>query len=292
MTKTVNAYAKINLFLEVTGLLDNGFHSVNTVMQSISLCDEVTVTLTKEKRVVAHSDCALLPEDDKNIAVRAARLFLDTQSSELGVQIYIKKNIPLAAGLAGGSADAAATLIALNSLFGEPLDSDALCAMAARLGADVPFCISCGTSFADSKGDVLHECPPLPSGLVFVVACMGEGVSTPVAYGTLDECFDRFVRYIPREHQALLGSFGSPDRFEFCKHLYNIFEEPIADKRPTVKQIKQIMADNGARAAMMSGSGPSVFGVFEDVSSAEAACTALREKGSFAALAFSIEKRL
>lgn len=291
MMRTVKAYAKINLFLEVTGLLQNGYHSVNTVMQSISLCDEVTVDLLEEKKIFSESDSPELPSDDKNIAVRAARLYLDAVGADCGARISIKKNIPLAAGLAGGSADAAATLIALNSLFEDALSLDALCALGAKLGADIPFCIVCGTSFADSKGDVLHECPELSAPVALVVGCAGEGVSTPWAYRLLDSYFDNFESYSPHSHERIVSSLENESGIDFYKHIYNIFEKPVIEQRPAVKRIKDIMQENSALATLMSGSGPSVYGVFEDVGSAEKACCALREDGCFAAVAFFVKKR-
>jgi 4-diphosphocytidyl-2-C-methyl-D-erythritol kinase len=147
MKKTVKAYAKINLHLDVTGIRDDGYHSVETVMQSLSLCDDVSVSLTEDGVISCACNIDGLPTDERNIAVRAARLYLDAIKSDKGAFIRIEKRIPMAAGLAGGSADAAATLVALNELFDNSLSESELLALGASLGADVPFCISCGTHY-------------------------------------------------------------------------------------------------------------------------------------------------
>ena len=165
--------------LDIKGIMNDGYHSVNTVMQSLSLCDEVTVSLVQEPMFDAECNLEGVPTDEKNIAVRAAMLYFETIGADGGAHIVIDKHIPMAAGLAGGSADAAATLVALDSLFGERLGRDKLCELGAKLGADVPFCIACGTHFSDGRGDMLHSFPKLDDSLIFVVACGGEGVSTP-----------------------------------------------------------------------------------------------------------------
>jgi 4-diphosphocytidyl-2-C-methyl-D-erythritol kinase len=207
------------------------------------------------------------------------------------VHIVIEKRIPMAAGLAGGSADAAATLVALDSIFNERLGEDALCELGAKLGADVPFCISCGTHYSDGRGDKLHSFPTLDSSLIFVVACGGEGVSTPWGYRLLDETFYRFKNYAPKGTELLRSAIESEDKYAFCKHAFNIFETPVLRDRPVAAQIKSIMQSKGALCAMMSGSGPSVFGVFDNAEIAKEVTKAIRECGYFAEVATPVGER-
>jgi 4-diphosphocytidyl-2-C-methyl-D-erythritol kinase len=222
--KAVKGYAKINLHLDVTGIMADGYHSVQTVMQSLSLCDEVSVTLRDEPIFDAECNVDGVPTDEKNIAVRAARLYFEKVGKTGGAHIAIEKNIPMAAGLAGGSADAAAVLVALDAHFGEILGEDELCKLGASLGADVPFCISCGTKYSDGRGDILHDFPKLSDDLIFLVACGGEGVSTPWGYRLLDETFDRFADYVPKGTDALRSAIEAEDKHAFCGHIFNIFE--------------------------------------------------------------------
>ena len=275
--------AKINLHLDVTGREENGYHTVETVMQSISLCDDIAVTLTNGG-FSAECNIEGVPTDSKNIAVRAAALFMSEIGSEMGASVKIVKRIPMAAGMAGGSADAAATLTALNSMLESPLDEERLCQIGARLGADVPFCIRGGTAYADGRGDILHPFPEMPDCAI-VAACGGEGVSTPWGYGLLDELHDGFGKdsaYLPRKTDKLRAAVESGSIADICGSMYNIFEAPVLERRPVAKEIKQILLDGGAVGAMMSGSGPSVFGIFESETEAEKAAIAIRDKQYFA----------
>ncbi len=277
---TERAYAKINLHLDITERRPDGFHSVQTVMQSVSLCDHVTVTLG-QGRFFATCNVEGVPSNEKNIAVKAAMLFCETTGLSLGGEIHIEKHIPMAAGMAGGSTDGAAVLRILNRLCGEPLSMEALCALGAKLGADVPFCIVGGTAYADGKGDVLHPfVPMLPCHLV--VACEGEGVSTPWGYGLIDRHFGNFdvsFGYRPKGLDGLCKAIEQGSAEAMCKHMYNIFEEPVLAERPVAARVKEMLLSCGAIGAMMSGSGPSVFGVFTDREKAEKAAEVLREHG-------------
>lgn len=288
---TVKGYAKINLHLDVTGIMSDGYHSVNTVMQSLSLCDEVSVILRDEPEFDAECNVDGVPSDEKNIAVRAAKLYFETISKTGGAHIVIDKRIPMAAGLAGGSADAAATLVALDRLFDGRLGEEGLCKLGSKLGADVPFCISCGTRFSDGRGDILHDFPKIDKSVIFVVACGGEGVSTPWGYRLLDDTFNKFNGYTPKELGSLEIALLSGEKHAFCNHIFNVFEEPVLRERPVAKEIKSIMKRCGALSAMMSGSGPSVFGVFEDTESAVCAVRAVRERGYFADVATPVGER-
>lgn len=291
MSVTVKGYAKINLHLEVLGIREDGYHSVETIMQSLSLCDDVSVSVTEDGLFTSECNVSGVPADDGNIAVRAAKLFFSRTGKRGGASIKIEKRIPMAAGLAGGSADAAATLIALNISFGNPLSKQELCTLGAELGADVPFCIVCGTLYSDGKGDRLKAFSALADDLIFVVACGGEGVSTPWAYGLLDRTFDGFDSYTPKNVRTIKNAIESGDKYAFCSHVYNIFEEPVLSQRPVAAQIRNILLQHGAECAMMSGSGPSVFAVYRNVTDAEAARAEIDKIGYFSCITASVGKR-
>ena len=282
MTKTVQkGYAKINLHLDVTGRMENGYHSVNTVMQSISLCDVVTISLRNDTEYKLSCNVPAVPLDSSNLAVKAAKAFEKRIEKSLGADIHIDKSIPMAGGLAGGSADAAAVLRGLNLLCGNPLSVDELCNIGGMLGADIPFCIVGGATFADGKGDVLHPFPAMPD-CTLVIACGGEGVSTPVAYGAIDEIYGGFsvdCGYAPKSLEPLFHAANASDIYAIAKTTFNIFEEPILAIRPVAAELKKIMLSCGALGAMMSGSGPSIFGIFDSDSGVSLACKKIKEMG-------------
>ena len=278
---TEYGYAKINLHLDIVGRMSDGYHAVETVMQTVSLSDEITVLLDDREGFFASSNVEGVPTDERNIAVRAANLFCQRVGASLGGEIRILKQIPMAAGMAGGSADGAAVLRALNRLCGEPLSLEELCSLGARLGADVPFCIVGGIAYADGRGDVLHSFPSMPDGVI-VAACEGEGGSTPWAYGLLDQRYGNFSSdcgYAPKGTERLRAALEKGELSLVCEEIYNIFEEPILSERPVAKEIREILVDAGAVGAMMSGSGPSVFGIFRGEIEAGEAQKALEKRG-------------
>ena len=276
----LKAYAKINIHLDVLGIADNGYHLVNTVMQTVSLCDDVEVCLNDIGVHSIYCNIPSVPKDSKNLAWRAADMFFERTGLSYGADISIIKRIPAAAGLAGGSADAAAVFIALNELCGKPLTDDELLDLSAGLGADVPFCIAGGAKFADRFGNVLHPFCELPDCFL-VVTCGREAVSTPWAYAKLDTHFDRFASgaYTPRDISPLKDSLERGDILGVCENMYNIFEGVIEVERAEVGMLRGVMLDNGALGAMMSGSGPSVFGIFDDPKKAERARNSISELG-------------
>lgn len=281
MKTTVSAHAKINLFLDICGRRPDGYHTITGVMQAVSLADTVTVKVTEP---VGMHLCAVgprpgmaetltltctnpaLPTDSRNLAWRAAeRFFASTGRGCRHLAIHIDKHIPAAAGLAGGSADAAAVLVALNQLFDSPLTPAALCEVGVGLGADVPFCIMGGAQITEGIGEVLTPVQPLPA-CELVIACAGEGVSTPAAYGALDRLCGNFESnaYAPRIAQLdrLKTALVTRDLDGVCESTFNLFESVILPDRPVARRIKELLTDAGAVTALMSGSGPSVFGVF------------------------------
>ena len=281
---SLRAYAKINLFLDMESRLDNGYHTVKSLMHSVSLSDVVDIKMQRadSTEISISSSRAEVPTDRTNLAWRAAEKFLEAAGFCARVDIYIQKNIPIAGGLAGGSTDAAAVLRGLNMLAGEPFDTAALCAIGAKLGADIPFCIVGGSKRVGGIGEVLSDAVQMPS-CSLVIACGGEGVSTPWAYGVLDSTYANFdgSAYSCKAEQfdLLVDGLERGDMSEIVSGMYNIFESAVLPVRPVAKQIKEIMNGYGAVAAMMSGSGPSVFGIFDSDESARRAVAALAELG-------------
>ncbi len=269
-----NAYAKINLFLDIESKRDDGYHNIISVMQSVSLCDTVTVEYCEsaDKYIEITCDDPTIPLGEKNIAYKAANLFLDSGK----VKIHISKRIPAAAGLAGGSTDAAAVLTLLNELTGNKKSADELLSIGAKIGADVPFCIAGGTKLTLGIGEKMSDFKPLPSCYI-VISKMGDGVSTPEAYSLLDGMFDNFENYSPRKDLlAMLEKENS------ANGMFNIFESAVIPCRPAVQAIKDTLTEQGAEFAMMSGSGPSVFGIFSSKEKASAAREALVGIGAIA----------
>ena len=271
-----NAYAKVNLFLEITGRRADGYHEIDTVMQTVGLHDIVTVGYDPEGNGIALTcNKKYIPTDSGNIAYRCAELFLKETGLIGGVDIHIEKKIPVAAGLGGGSTDGAAVLKALNRLTEKKLSRKALSAMGAQLGADIPFCIRGGCARATGIGEIFTDAPTL-KGYSGVISIGSHGSSTPAAYKALDE-----IGYLgTRSALPILAALESREGVE--KELFNAFEEVIIPINPEVDEIKKMMLQNGAVASMMSGSGASVFGLFGSKSAAKTACNALRERGFFA----------
>ena len=281
------AYAKINLSLDVTGRRENGYHEIDGVMQSVTLCDvvsvefeaadETVITLTAE----GNPD---MPTDGRNLAYKAAARLLEAACVTGLVRIHIQKRIPMAGGLAGGSTDGAAVLRALNRLLPSPLSTEALCAIGAGLGADVPCCVVGGAMRTRGIGDGLTPVPSMTRGHL-VIARRVEGVSTPWAYGKLDALYGNFSADHVRPESgldALLSALETGDLSALCASSYNIFEPVVAALQSDVSLLRSEMLRHGAALARMSGSGPSVFGVFLSREAADAACLALRNMGSVA----------
>lgn len=291
------AYAKVNLYLDVASKREDGFHDIKTVMHTVSLFDEITVSVKPSSKlsfrlVIDNKDEApsYLPTDDGNIAVKAARAFYEAYDATAEVLIRLEKKIPISSGLAGGSADAAAVLRALNRIYKRPFTEKRLAEIGAGVGSDVPFCIVGKTSSCEGRGEILRK---LDSSLCyhFVIANSGEHVSTPVAYSMLDERFNDFkgIAELAEKKYAnfLLKLEASNDFLTDC---YNVFEKTIFEKCPKAAGIKQSLLLYGARMAMLSGSGASVFGIFDSEEQARAAAEKIRADGFFAEYAVSCDK--
>jgi 4-diphosphocytidyl-2-C-methyl-D-erythritol kinase len=252
------APAKVNLTLRVLGKRPDGYHDILSLMQRISLCDEMLFS-PRDSGVVVRCPDSSLPEDDGNIAYRAAAAFISRTESPPGVEIAIRKRIPLAAGLGGGSSNAATTLMTLNEMAGYPLTREELMRMGTELGADVPFFIFGDTAWASGIGDRLIAATPLPR-LRFVLVNPGFTVSTKTVYQSLNlGLTNPSIRYsIPR--------FSTVE--DMIGGLTNDLEKVTVGRHPVLDHIKNLLLENGARGALMSGSGPTVFGIFTDEASA------------------------
>ncbi|MBQ7173204.1 MAG: 4-(cytidine 5'-diphospho)-2-C-methyl-D-erythritol kinase [Clostridia bacterium] len=271
------ANAKLNLLLSVEGKRPDGYHELVSVMQTVSLCDLVTIDYRPEsftKISLDVSGAARLPGDCTNLAYRAAEAFLTATGRRGEVILRLEKHIPMAAGLGGGSADAAAVLRGLNRLCGSPLSKEELCWLGRTLGADVPFCIVGGTSLATGVGEKLSSISPMPQCAI-VVACGGKGVSTKEAYAIIDEAKQK-RQALP---DAIAKAFEEKDLAAAFPCFYNDFETVVEPLRPMVREIKTTMKESGALFSMMSGSGPSVFGIFPDPKTADTCQAALPQKG-------------
>ena len=277
---TQKAFAKINLSLDVVGRRADGYHELVSVMQSISLCD----TLRFEKKGgdgMSFSANCDLPADENNLIFRAAKAYFAAANTRFGLHVMLDKKIPMKAGLGGGSADAAATLRALNELDGNRFSATELCEIGAGVGADVPFCVLGGTRLCRGIGEKMQE---IPNALrPFVVIVMGaQGISTPQAFADIDKkCgdFNGALAAAEKSHQAIVDCLKSGKIDTVSRVIYNLFEEVILPIRPCVAEIKRALLDAGAYAAQMSGSGPSVFGLFESELPAKKAAARLQAQG-------------
>lgn len=277
------ANAKINLFLDVIGRRADGYHLIDGVMQTVTLADRVSVGFEPAEKIgitlTARGNDAM-PTDMNNLACRAAKRYLEAANIGGSVSIGIEKNIPMAAGLAGGSADAAAVLRALDRLSGVRLGTDALCRLGATLGADVPFCVRGGAMRTEGIGDRMTPCAGL-SGCFLVVACAGNGVSTPWAYAEIDARSGGLfsASETAGKVEKLIHALQIRNWENACAGMENIFESVVPSVNPFVHSIKAILRGAGAAHAMMSGSGPAVFGVFFRESEARSACENLAAAG-------------
>ncbi len=272
-TIELKALAKINLGLDVLGKRENGYHDVKMVMQTIYLYDNVTLSKTEEPGIEVKTNLFYLPVDENNIAYKAAKLLIDEFQIPYGVSIQLEKHIPVAAGLAGGSSNAAAVLVGMNRLFSLGLSREELMERGVQLGADVPYCIMRGTVLAEGIGEVLTPLPPLPKCYV-LIAKPGISVSTKVVYEKLDS---QVIEKHP-DIDGILAGLEAGDLLKICDSMGNVLEKVTIEDYPEIEQIKNAMKESGAINAMMSGSGPTVFGIFAERRLAKAAQRKLREQ--------------
>ena len=276
------ANAKINLHLDVLSKREDGFHDIRTVMHSVTFGDTVTVTTAPAEETTVTMSVEgnrFLPTDARNLAARAAYLFLERAGIKATVNIELVKRIPVAAGLAGGSSDAAAVLRALNRLYGRFFSISALNELASELGSDVVYCLYGKCALCEGRGEIMTRLNVNVPGYV-VIAIGNEHMSTPTAYKSLDTLYSDFDGTHPtggEEHFARLMPALRENKID-PEGMFNVFEEAILPLCPTAKAIRARLVELGARAAMMSGSGPSVFGIFDTLDQAVYACMELRKQ--------------
>ena len=275
---TLNAPAKINLYLDVLGRRADGYHEIESIMQTVSLCDVIDVTLADSGITLTASEDTV-PLDEKNLAHKAARLFYSHTGIDGGAKIHIEKRIPVSSGLAGGSTDAGATLKALNELYGFPVSNDELLALGAKLGADVPFCMEGGCVLCRGIGEKMQKIEPMTPFTV-VIARGGEGVSTPAAYRMLDERFGEFLARPFSDVQRTISAVEMDDLNALSLSVFNVFESVVLQNHKEASLYKGVLQDNGALVSMMSGSGPAVFGIFDDTEKADYAHHSLYDLGA------------
>ena len=269
----LKALAKINLGLDVLGKRENGYHDVRMIMQSIYLYDDVKIERKTAPGIELSSNLFFLPTGDGNIAYKAAQMLIEEFGIEEGVRITLHKHIPVAAGMAGGSSNAAAVLFGMNRLFGLKLSRQELMERGVKLGADVPYCIMRGTVLAEGIGEELKKLPAMPKCIV-LIAKPPISVSTKVVYEALDAC--EIVRH--PDIDGLMEALEKENLQEVAAHMGNVLEDVTIPMHPEIAEIKQVMKDCGALNAMMSGSGPTVFGLFENKMAARKAQRVIREK--------------
>ena len=273
------AYAKLNLSLDVTARREDGFHELAMLMQTVSVCDVLTLSSNDEETVSASCSLHFIPTDERNLAVRAANAYRTAVGEKRGVHIRMEKRIPVGAGMGGGSADAAAVLRGMNRLFDGRLNRRELEKLACSVGSDVAFCIAGGSALARGRGELLEDLPPLPD-CRFVIVKPDFSISTPELYRKVDSVV---LRRHP-DTQGLLQALEQGKLREICMRMYNVFEDVPDRRMRTVSEIKGKLLDHGALGAMMTGTGSAVFGVFEGTEKAGAACAALGKEYRFCAV--------
>ena len=267
------AYAKINLGLDVIGRLENGYHEVKMIMQNVGIYDVLTLTKIPEGIVVT-TDNGELPTDDNNLIYKAAKLMLENYNISQGVKIHLEKNIPIAAGMAGGSTDAAATFWGMNELFSLRLPEEKLREIGVKVGADVPYCIMGGTALAEGIGEKLTRLPDAPD-CCLLVAKPDINVSTKYVYEHLDA---EGVEEHP-DIDGMMEAIYQGNLEGIVDRLGNVLEVVTVKKYTIIEDIKKEMLSFGAMGSLMSGSGPTVFGIFEKEEDAKKAMEHIKESG-------------
>ncbi len=271
-TLELKAYAKVNLGLDVVRRLENGYHEVKMVMQTVGIHD--TITLQKqEKGITVTTDSGEIPADENNLVYKVAKLLIENYDIKEGVNIHLEKRIPVAAGMAGGSTDAAAVFKGMNTLFELGLSTEELQKLAVTLGADIPYCILGGTALAEGIGEKLTILPDAPDCFL-LVAKPDINVSTKYVYENLN---------LPglKKHPDIDGmveAIKAGDEAGIIGRMDNVLQSVTETKYPIISELKTFMEENGAKKALMSGSGPTVFGVFDKETDAKEAADKLADK--------------
>ena len=271
---SLKALAKINLGLDVVRRRDDGYHEVRMIMQTINLFDRLEIKKIKESAIKIHTNLFFLPVNENNLVYKAAKLLIDEFGIQEGVSVGLTKKIPVAAGMAGGSTDAAAMLFGMNRLFGLGLSKKQLMERGVKIGADVPYCIMRGTALAEGIGDKLSPLPAMVKCLV-LIAKPQISVSTKFVYQNL-KLDDKTVH---PDIDRLIEDIRNKDLKAVSDHMGNVLESVTIPNYPVISQIKEQMMDSGAVGSMMSGSGPTVFGLFDDSRTAQLAFGKIKRSG-------------
>ncbi len=264
---TLNAPAKINLYLDVLGKRSDGYHEIESIMQTVSLYDVIDVTLA-DSGISLTANENTVPTDERNLAHKAANLFYEHTKIKGGAKIHIEKRIPVSSGLAGGSTDAGATLKALNELYDRHLSREELLKLGSKLGADVPFCMEGGCALCRGVGEKMTKLEPMTPFTV-VIARGGDGVSTPAAYKRLDEKFGHMLDRPFSDIQRVISAIEMDDLNALSMSVFNTFESVILEEHKEATLYRAKLLDYGALISLMSGSGPAVFGIFDDTEKAD-----------------------
>lgn len=270
----LRALAKINLGLDILGKREDGYHEVRMIMQTIQMYDVLKMKKVKKPGISLSVNYPYIPSDERNLVYKAAKLLMDEFQVKEGVDICLEKFIPVAAGMAGGSSDAAAAMVGINRLFKLGLSERELMDRAVNIGADVPYCIMRGTALAEGIGEKLTRIAQIPDCFV-LIGKPGISVSTKMAYESLQ--LDKISSH--PDIDGMIRDIENGDLLTMTEKMGNVFEPGIIEKYPVIGEIKDLMEDNGALKAMMSGSGPTVFGIFDDREKMEVAAAVLRESG-------------
>ena len=268
----LKALGKINLGLDVLGRRDNGYHDVRMVMQTVYLYDQIKIERTKEPGIQLSTNLFYLPVNENNLAYQAANLLMEEFQISEGVKITLDKHIPVAAGMAGGSSNAATVLFGINQMFSLGLSQKELMERGVTLGADVPYCIMRGTMLAEGIGEILTPLPDMPKCYI-LIAKPPISVSTKMVYEKLDA-------HEIQEHpdiDGILHGLENQDLQQIASCMGNVLEKVTIEEYPVIEEIKSVMKDNGALNAMMSGSGPTVFGIYDDKQRAKNAASKIKE---------------
>ena len=267
------AYAKVNLTLDVLDRREDGYHDLCSVMQTISVRDDIEIDIGTGKPWRLLCDKEGIPCDETNLAWKAAKLYCDTMKKDPdGLEIRILKRIPNEAGLGGGSADAAAVLRALNRHYGDPLSILALAELGGQVGSDVPFCVLCGTAMCEGRGEKLRKLPDMPD-CVFVIVKPEFSVSTPALYRKIDDVA------IPKhpDNLAMERALIAGDLKKVCDNIYNVFDPVVTEEHPELNYIKSLFYNYGAIGYQMTGSGSACFAVVSEFEIAAVLCSMLKE---------------
>lgn len=268
----INAPAKINIGLDVLRRREDGYHEVKMIMQSIRLFDRLTLTKAKKPGIRLTTNLRFLPINEDNLVYRSAKMLMDEFDIGGGLDIQLDKRIPVAAGMAGGSTDAASCMLAMNDLYELGLSKRQLMKRGVRLGADIPYCILKGTALSEGIGEKLSTIPKMPDCHI-LIAKPGIHVSTKFVYTNLrlDEST------VHPDIDRIITAMRNRDLTDLCGHLGNVLETVTIPAHPEIAAIKKCMMDNGAMGSLMSGSGPTVFGIYDDLDKAKAAKEKCRE---------------